>query len=1662
MFVYKKLKASDVSITPSEAHKQYSYDSSSAGTNGLTFNTALWTSESKAHYSSNNLAGNFQNHRKYFQLDKIFYRDYITDNANLIPDVNYIKQERRLYDKVNILSIPQNLFGSRIHPTTFNLTGSFNNGNTSIGIVDDGLGNIYPTTYTLGNTNWPSEKGRLVYIGPVKGFKKKDLTVDNETGNQIVNSDSTFTLNNVYDDSYYLNQVDYNNVTFEGDTPLLGLNFDSVKGGYLRLDHSELYNFGFNDDFNISFYLDYNPTELYNELAGFSPDSDRYRRVIAKADVKTIIPTPEEGRSETLSTFTSGNLQPVDVPAEDKFPFKIELDLRASINKGSGSLSFSRSTGTEIVTITDPIAIFTDPGGSELGTLSKLVHISCQKNGDLLEIYRNGIKVASGSDLNPNLCKGIPPTNEANVYVGMKPTLSNDGETYSQDYGTNFLSGTGEKDIKLSQLMVWDSALSETQIQNVSESITGTPYIGNIFYDEGFVTINHPSYSDILQQYSSSNQSITLNPTYGDENNFDVVVNVTDAEAFKTNVTAFNQEQKIFSSDYSELLLGGNVNKITIPGGSATGSLLQTTNFDYILTANETEQIWNGTIKIENVSSSFITYSLDSDTAANNPFTPSGSTVGFVDKGSYLFLSSSTTTNTQNVTLVINSSSLFFEDFILGGGPGASAHNNISETKFSFASDNDGGVAGFNFTSGPSTGVMRIFGENNQIHLYDGIGPFKTNASTQNIGSSFETITFNSNFSFTPFAGVGGTPQIISQPGLVADFSNNRLEVADYIDQAIHDGTQIFIQAGITVGPHGVGGFQQDIDVQLQRSTNNGSSWSTIKTGTFLSNPIVDQSFTMISGPWDPEQGYLYRLRARSNSVGLGVDSSDVKGGTVSAPLTFLRGINQTVDPGFKNFGAVESETWTTTAEGYYKVRIENLRTDNDNYGGDPDEPLNKGANPDMTNPTLGVAIQILKNNSPIHCTIIPKDTNYGIFEHDFIEDSIGGTYKIRVYVCKDDATLNPPLTAFASNEGFQMGKTTVVGRDKTNTFTINPGLTNEFKTISPGNINNSSFNFDDSAGLSPDSTIIQTITSPGGSSSTITLSNQYTITSSIGATASYEDQSIVSASAELSISESAVYILKDFELGVDETNGLSTLQPRLRINTNIGGNITEYGPYVGPQNVPDINFGVLTGSDSINMDLDIVQNFGSVGSPNYIVTATGDGVGYSIDNLNIDAIFPTSSITKVTGPSFPSTIDSINFFSAHNFNEGDPRLPFTTGSITKNVTYINSNTLKLSEELFITSSTTANGTKTLGTVPISASLLIPAKSKTIYNRFLFDIGGFLPGSQANIAVKLLDPSGTTITSSLYPSNTISPLQFALNDFTSSANGNFNLSIYSSDSSFNPVDVTGSNEATSDYIGVKGIVSSSITSGSYIITKTSGDNFVSNTISVALTSSHVNGGQFPGGSNFASFTTGNLDLNVSEFISVEKIRTNQILFITQSSPSTGSVNLGNQYFLATSSVQNIGDSLDNPLLEGNFNYDNTNYNLTSVNGEYLTLDQNILVTTPTTLTLNYHTTASNDFTVNFKNSHLIFEHEYQCSIDEEEYNFTQNISVRKNKSNQSTDLVDCITGSIDNSQVTLFKPYVTTVGLYDDDYNLLAVGKLAQPVKTSEETDMTFIIRWDT
>ena len=87
----------------------------------------------------------------------------------------------------------------------------------------------------------------------------------------------------------------------------------------------------------------------------------------------------------------------------------------------------------------------------------------------------------------------------------------------------------------------------------------------------------------------------------------------------------------------------------------------------------------------------------------------------------------------------------------------------------------------------------------------------------------------------------------------------------------------------------------------------------------------------------------------------------------------------------------------------------------------------------------------------------------------------------------------------------------------------------------------------------------------------------------------------------------------------------------------------------------------------------------------------------------------------------------------------------------------------------------------------------------------------------------------------------------------------------------------------------------------------------------------------------------------------------------------------------------------------------------------------------------------------WQNTHTILQHEYRCRVKESNLNYSQNPSI---KSGSNGDVYDFATGSY-------FQPYVTTIGLYNDANELVAVGKLAQPVPKSRYTDMTFVVKLD-
>jgi hypothetical protein len=109
-------------------------------------------------------------------------------------------------------------------------------------------------------------------------------------------------------------------------------------------------------------------------------------------------------------------------------------------------------------------------------------------------------------------------------------------------------------------------------------------------------------------------------------------------------------------------------------------------------------------------------------------------------------------------------------------------------------------------------------------------------------------------------------------------------------------------------------------------------------------------------------------------------------------------------------------------------------------------------------------------------------------------------------------------------------------------------------------------------------------------------------------------------------------------------------------------------------------------------------------------------------------------------------------------------------------------------------------------------------------------------------------------------------------------------------------------------------------------------------------------------------------------------------------------------------------------------------------------------TLPDTLgyTLDDYVT-DNDVTCSFSSSMTIYETQYKCTIRENEFNFSLNPSLL---SGSEGNVYGFVTASY-------FSPYVTTVGLYDEMQNLLAIGKLAQPLPTSDTTDTTILINLD-
>jgi hypothetical protein len=149
----------------------------------------------------------------------------------------------------------------------------------------------------------------------------------------------------------------------------------------------------------------------------------------------------------------------------------------------------------------------------------------------------------------------------------------------------------------------------------------------------------------------------------------------------------------------------------------------------------------------------------------------------------------------------------------------------------------------------------------------------------------------------------------------------------------------------------------------------------------------------------------------------------------------------------------------------------------------------------------------------------------------------------------------------------------------------------------------------------------------------------------------------------------------------------------------------------------------------------------------------------------------------------------------------------------------------------------------------------------------------------------------------------------------------------------------------------------------------------------------------------------------------------------------------------------------------------------------------------------------NNFTLQFRSTKTIFENEIFITVLENEFNFSQNPSavyedggrkistiINRPGNTKINDLVTSsfydpgikwvrnsrfpFTSSINPNKFASFDdyeysssidptgsylaPYITTIGLYDNELNMVAVAKLPQPIKSLADYPINFIIRFDT
>ena len=95
--------------------------------------------------------------------------------------------------------------------------------------------------------------------------------------------------------------------------------------------------------------------------------------------------------------------------------------------------------------------------------------------------------------------------------------------------------------------------------------------------------------------------------------------------------------------------------------------------------------------------------------------------------------------------------------------------------------------------------------------------------------------------------------------------------------------------------------------------------------------------------------------------------------------------------------------------------------------------------------------------------------------------------------------------------------------------------------------------------------------------------------------------------------------------------------------------------------------------------------------------------------------------------------------------------------------------------------------------------------------------------------------------------------------------------------------------------------------------------------------------------------------------------------------------------------------------------------------------------------------------INFTSSLLVYEHSIRAKIQPNEFLYPWN-----NPTIESPPMSGSTSASIDLIHTKTISPYITTIGLYNKDNEVLAVAKVSNPIQRTTDMPQTFVIKFDT